>query len=586
MRRLAVGGMAEIYLARVTGAAGFEKLVVLKRVLPNVAEDPTFVQMFLDEAKLAATLRHPNIADVYDVGESDGTFFFTMEYVYGQDVRSIRHEAKKREERIPLAQALAIVHGVASALDHAHEKLGADGKPLGLVHRDVSASNVMVSYDGAVKLLDFGIARAASSTHKTQTGTLKGKVPYMSPEQCKGLPLDRRSDLFSLGTVLYELTVGRRPFRGETDFAIMDQIVYQGTKPPSQVVSGYPPELEAIVMKLLERAPSMRYPTGEDLLHDLDEFVAKHGLWLSPRAIGKYMRTLFADRMQAWEQAEQEGVPFVQYVATSITSQSQRSELLTPPSEFPGVMPPRTTSEQMAVVQAPLGKRTSAPMPAMQPLQAVTPKPLPAQTYIPESQPFERPSAVEVPIYPSIRPRTGKTIFLAFAGTMVLAAGGVVGFMVSRGDKAATVEKQEPAKQMLETADTPAPGPAKPAATETAKPAPAGAETAKPAGAETTEAAKPLAHVAPRTPTVPVVDTNPTVPTETKTVTSADKPAPEKATEVRTVEPKKPTIVKRPPPRKAEPKQPPPVVKKPDPQPKSEPKKEQTWDPNSPFLPQ
>ena len=136
----------------------------------------------------------------------------------------------------------------------------------------------------------------------------------MSPEQCRGLGLDRRSDLFSLGVVMYELTVGRRPFRGDSDFAIMDQIVYHGAQPPSQVVQGYPPALEAIVMKLLERGPSQRYATGEDMLHELDEFIAAHGLWLSSRAIGKYMRTVFHDKIEAWEQAQQEGVPFTQHV--------------------------------------------------------------------------------------------------------------------------------------------------------------------------------------------------------------------------------------------------------------------------------
>ena len=168
LRKIATGGMAEIYLACVRGQAGFEKVVVLKRILPHFAADPKFVQMFLDEARLAATLRHPNIGDVYDVGEVDGTLFFTMEYIHGQDVRSIRVAARKRNERVPLAVALAIVQGTASALQCAHQKTSADGRALGLVHRDVSASNVIVSYDGAIKLLDFGIARANDREHKTQ----------------------------------------------------------------------------------------------------------------------------------------------------------------------------------------------------------------------------------------------------------------------------------------------------------------------------------------------------------------------------------------------------------------------------------
>jgi eukaryotic-like serine/threonine-protein kinase len=401
LRKIATGGMAEIYLARVRGTAGFEKMVVLKRILPQVAEDPHFVQMFLDEARLSSTLQHPNIADVYDVGEADGQYFFTMEFVYGQDVRTIRHEMKKRAEPVPLAAALAVVHGAAAALDYAHDRRGPDGNLIGLVHRDVSASNIMVSYDGAVKLLDFGIARVKASTHKTQVGTLKGKIPYMSPEQCKGQPLDRRSDLFSLGVVLFELTVGRRPFRGDSDFAVMDQIVYQGAPRPSSLMTGYPAELEAIVMKCLDRDPKLRYTTCDELGEDLEAFTQKYGLWISPKQLGKYMRTVFADRIKAWEDAERAGVPFIQHVAESITSQSQQSEMKTPPSAFPALparasqvlsaqspevvasLRPTPTSMQAAVPatdidalhqklgQKPVpGKPTTKPMPAVAPPSA------------------------------------------------------------------------------------------------------------------------------------------------------------------------------------------------------------------------
>jgi serine/threonine protein kinase len=389
LRKLATGGMAEIYLARARGVAGFEKTVVLKRILPHVAEDESFVHMFLDEARLAATLQHPNIADVYDVGEADGTPFFTMEYVHGQDVRAIRSATRKRDEQVPMAMALAIVHGTASALDYAHNRKGPDGRPLDLVHRDVSPSNIVVSYDGAIKLLDFGIARAASHQHKTQVGMLKGKTPYMSPEQCRAQQLDRRSDLFSLGTIMYELTVGRRPFRGENDFAIMEQIVH-GTAPlPSAASPGYPADLEAIVMRLLASSPGERYQTAEELLHDLEEFISKYGLWVSSRPLGKYMRLLFADRVNAWEHAASEGVSLGEHVAQTITSESQQVERITPPSAHPRLL---RLSQEIPAVRLP-----SREMPAVT-------SPFDEQTTEAQYEPPAAPAAPPRPSYPQAAP--------------------------------------------------------------------------------------------------------------------------------------------------------------------------------------
>jgi serine/threonine protein kinase len=369
LRKLATGGMAELYLARARGVAGFEKTVVLKRILPHVAEDEGFVQMFLDEARLAATLQHPNIADVYDVGEVAGTPFFTMEYVHGQEARAIRAATRKRNEQVPIAMAIAIGHGVAAALDYAHGRTGADGRPLELVHRDVSSSNIVVSYDGAIKLLDFGIARAASHQHKTQVGTLKGKTPYMSPEQCRAQRLDRRSDLFSLGTVMFELTVGRRPFRGDNDFAIMEQIVHGEAPRPSTLVAGYPEELEAIVLKLLARRLDERYQSAEELLHDLEAFTSQHGLWVSPRQIGKYMRLLFADRIDAWERAANEGLTLGEHVAETITSESQRMELATPQSAHPRLL---RLSQEIPAVGLP-SREMAAVQPPFEDLAPTTP---------------------------------------------------------------------------------------------------------------------------------------------------------------------------------------------------------------------
>ncbi len=406
VRKLAMGGMAEIYLARVRGSGGFEKLVVVKRILPTVADDPKFVRMFLDEALLASTLRHPNIADVYEVGEHEGSPFFAMEFVHGQDVRSIRFAVRERKEHIPLAIALAIVHGTASALDYAHDRTGPDGKNLGLVHRDVSSSNILVSYEGAIKLIDFGIARATSSRHDTKTGSFKGKIPYMAPEQCRGQATDRRSDLFALGVVMYELTAGRRPFHGENDFAILDQIVNFDAPPPSSMLRNYPDELEAIVMRLLARRPEDRYQTAEDMLRDLDPFLAKHQLWVSPKPLSKYMRMLFGDRIGAIDRALEEGMPL------TATGPSARSELLTPPSQFPALVP------------------LSVEMPA---LRASSDLPLATATEEPaEARDADVPSASFK--YPTLERRSSARIVLGIFGVLALGVGGYVAFTAIQRD--------------------------------------------------------------------------------------------------------------------------------------------------------
>ena len=189
--------------------------MVIKRILPQLATKTDFVEMFLDEARIAATLQHPNVVQMYDVGVVDGNYFIAMEYLHGEDVRSLQRTLHRQDKRLPLEHALNIVIGVASGLHYAHEKVGFDGKPLEIVHRDVTPQNVIVTYDGAVKLLDFGIAKASNRFGETRFGTLKGKVPYMSPEQCRGEPLDRRSDIFSLGIMLYELTLGKAALSGQ-----------------------------------------------------------------------------------------------------------------------------------------------------------------------------------------------------------------------------------------------------------------------------------------------------------------------------------------------------------------------------------
>ncbi len=295
IRQLAIGGMAEVYLARANGIEGFQKKVVLKRILPQYATNEDFVRMFLSEARLAATLDHPNVVSVYDIGSTVGNYYFTMEYIRGQDVRAILKNEHRHQRSVPLGNALAITRGLCAGLHYAHEKCGPDGKPLGIVHRDVSLSNIFVSYDGAVKILDFGVAKVAAHESQTRAGTLKGKIAYMSPEQCQGESLDRRSDVFAIGIILYELTTGTRLFTGDNEFAILQKIATKDVEPPSVRRANYPAALEQIVLKALRRDRNERYQSAQELQRALETFARDERLSLSNIDLSEYMKETFAD---------------------------------------------------------------------------------------------------------------------------------------------------------------------------------------------------------------------------------------------------------------------------------------------------
>ena len=326
VRKLTRGGMAEIFLARTRGPSGFEKLIVLKKILPKYAGRQRYVQLFLDEARLAASLDHPNVVHVYDIGMTDGSYFFTMEYLHGQDVRTMLHRAWRISERFPIEDAVQIARNVASALHFAHEKQRDDGSLLGIVHRDVSPSNIIVTYDGATKLLDFGVAKTTTSSVKTRTGTLKGKVAYMSPEQARGMPLDRRSDVFSLGIVLWEMVTTQRLYRMDNDLATLQAIITQPARSPAAIRPDCPPELERIVLRALASEPAERYQTAEELVSDLDELAREHKLKQTPSALAQTLAQLFAPEVAAWREARAAGVPLAEHLHAA-------SELTTPVSE-------------------------------------------------------------------------------------------------------------------------------------------------------------------------------------------------------------------------------------------------------------
>ena len=301
LRRLATGGMAEIFLALQRGLSGFEKVVVIKRMLPTITHDNDFLAMLHHEARIAATMSHPNIVHVLDFDRIDGQYVLAMEHVHGADLRSIVRQMRRRGiTEFPLEQALAIVMGTCAGLAHAHERCALDGAPLGIVHRDVSPQNIVVSHEGDVKLVDFGVAKSfLQDGEDTWRGRVKGKVSYMSPEQARGEAVDARSDLFSLGIVLFELTTGKRLFRGQSDYETLRLICDREAPRPSEIRPGYPVALEVIVMRALSKDPTLRYPSARALYDDLEEFVRRHALAVSSKKLEAFMRDLFSETIEA-----------------------------------------------------------------------------------------------------------------------------------------------------------------------------------------------------------------------------------------------------------------------------------------------
>ena len=285
LRRLAVGGMGELFLAKAAAPGGVQKLVAIKRVRPEYASDTAFVTMFLNEARLAATLDHPNIVRTYDLVEDAGSFFMVMEYLHGEPLGRLLNVMAASKEKVPLQHVVTIGLGVAAGLHAAHERRGVDGKPLDIVHRDLSPGNVFITYEGGVKLLDFGIAKATSRTSITVGPTRKGKVSYMSPEQCVGDDVDRRSDIFALGVVLWELCTAKRLFRGDNEFGIMNQI----TTIDAPLANDVPEELQAILERALSRDRADRFQSAMELHDALEAFGRAHGIMPSMPALGRFL---------------------------------------------------------------------------------------------------------------------------------------------------------------------------------------------------------------------------------------------------------------------------------------------------------
>jgi len=289
--------MAEIYLARQTSIAGFQKLLVIKRILSHLSREDVFVEMFLDEARIAAQINHPNVVQIYDLGCVEGQYFIAMEYLEGEGLSEVMRQARKQRQPVPPVLAAGMALQMCEGLHHAHTMLGPDGEPLKVVHRDVNPQNIFVLYSGGVKLVDFGIAKAAKRFSQTSTGMLKGKYGYMSPEQIMNLSLDSRSDVYSAGVVLWEMLTGRRLFRQSNELEILKAITEQDTPPPSSILPTVPQALDDICTKALKRSRDLRYQTAGEMRLELSFYLKRIKETSDTVAIGEYMQSLFAERI-------------------------------------------------------------------------------------------------------------------------------------------------------------------------------------------------------------------------------------------------------------------------------------------------
>ncbi|NUO48152.1 MAG: protein kinase [Polyangiaceae bacterium] len=363
VEEIGIGGMATVHLARMDGPGGFQKWVAIKRIHPNLVEDDQFVDMFLDEARIAAGINHANVAQVFDLGKDEGTYWIAMEYLHGEPLREIMRRCEERNQQISADLAARLCADAAEGLHAAHELRGKNGQLLGLVHRDVTPHNLFVTYEGYTKVVDFGIAKVADRLSETRAGTLKGKLAYMSPEQVRGQDdVDRTTDVFALGVVLWELTTGHRLFRMDTDLDTLEKVQACVVPPPSTIIPGYPIELESVVMKALAKKKPERYQTARELSRALQLYLQRRAVLIGPEEVSAFIRELFADRIGAREAhlawaADVTSTINVDQLQALKAGRGKDSPLKSGDSEAPAIDPGRPSVPG----QPNMGQRTGAP---------------------------------------------------------------------------------------------------------------------------------------------------------------------------------------------------------------------------------
>jgi serine/threonine protein kinase len=424
--KIAAGGMAEVWKARMRGVEGFQKTVAIKKILPHMTDNSEFVGMFIDEAKLAAQLSHPNIVHIYDLGKIGRDYYIAMEYVEGKDLRSLMNAGRRKGVRMPLALALFIAARLASALDYAHRKRDFDEREMGLVHRDVSPQNVLLSLEGDVKLCDFGIAKAVSKAGQTQMGALKGKLQYMSPEQAWGRPIDARSDLFSLGAVLYEMLTGERLFTGDTEIGVLESVRQGQIRSTRQSDPSIPVEVDEIVARALAYDPQSRFASAGEMKQRIESVLHTLGLAPDPTDLAAWVHRVLEEEPSSGDWS----VPAYPLAAAEA------------PAAFAAPAAPEPEPEVYAVPDWPAEPAPYAPdVPAAREVAAVAPI---GEVHVGESA-----------------PRSRNLVYILIAAAIVAA---ILAFLFLRrpsapsipGAQAPAVQTRKPAPAPV-TAPTPAP---------------------------------------------------------------------------------------------------------------------------------
>ncbi len=309
MDKVATGGMAELYRAKMIGAKGFEKLIAIKKILPHLTSEESLIKSFIDEAKLAAFLQHPNIIQIYDFGSTEGTYFLAMEYLFGKDMKFIIKKSEMTDKLICLDDALLITIQICNGLFYAHNLKNFQGESLNIIHRDIGPQNIFLTYDGQVKIIDFGIAKAANQNSCTQEDFIKGKLAYMSPEQARGKKINHQSDIFSIGIMLYELATHKRMYAGDT-YKIYTKVCDANFDPAEKANKDLPPILYDILNRALSKKPEHRYQSAEEMASDLEMCLSQLSNQTTTKSLSQYIKDLCKNEAEAEERAMREAALF------------------------------------------------------------------------------------------------------------------------------------------------------------------------------------------------------------------------------------------------------------------------------------